>query len=58
MSEPCVEHHWDHRFGDNRCIYCQMKYSYWTEVKAAIDRGDTDPLLWQCKPHYHEEAEG
>jgi len=32
-----------------------MKYSYWLDVKAAIDRGDVKAEDWACKPHYHPE---
>ena len=57
IRKPCVEHHWENAWGDNRCIYCQMKYSYWRDAKAAIDRGDTKAETWQCKPHYHSSGE-
>ena len=56
MNEPCVEHHWETPSGDNRCIYCQMKYSYWLDVKRAIDRGDTEREKWQGKSHHHKEV--
>lgn len=53
IGEPCVEHHWEKPVGDNRCTGCQMKYSYWVDVKASIDRGDVEAKDWMCKPHYH-----
>ncbi len=53
MKEPCVEHHWDNPVGDNRCRSCQMKYSFWLEVTASIDRGDAKFEDWGCMPHYH-----
>jgi len=55
-AEPCVEHHWDELIGYKRCRYCQMKYSYWLDVKEAIDRGNVKAEDWACKPHYHREA--
>ena len=58
MSEPCTEHHWDLPWGDNRCVYCQMKHSYWQEVKRAIEAGNVKAEDWACKPHYHKKAEG
>lgn len=52
-QEPCVKHHWKNAFGDNRCRYCQMKYSYWQDVKRAIDAGNIKAEDWACKPHFH-----
>lgn len=55
-KNDCVEHHWEVQLGDNRCRYCQMKYSYWLSVESAHKRGDiTDEELkdWMCAPHSH-----
>lgn len=57
IKYPCTEHHWITPFGDNRCTGCQMKYSYWLDVKKAIDSGNVNAEDWACKPHFHNIKE-
>ena len=59
MIETCVEHHWERRYGENRCKNCQMKFSYWQDVVRSYDKGDItkeEYESWLCKPHIHSSG--
>lgn len=55
-QEPCVKHHWLDLPENERCRFCQMKFSYWKDMKRAADKGNVNLEDWSCKPHYHSSA--